>query len=167
MIRLTAKQCEALQMLEETNGRPGEAARKIGIRMQSIKNRINAIHNNTGLDPLSATDRQKLLKQIEDQKEARKAAVEKKHCVRCTRPCAYRAADFAIHTCDYISIAGERRGCPPGDACTRFEPGERKKLIMDEWRVPKVPEEEELYEVQLYAKAQRRLSYDYRAKNHL
>lgn len=86
---------------------------------------------------------------------------------RCSRPCKYRAAITSINGCDYLSITGHSRGCQPGEECTKFEEGERSKLIMDEWSAPKVTMEGGISEILLYAKAQRRLHQEWKTKNHM
>ena len=50
--------------------------------------------------------------------------INEKHC----RSCKYHGwlGNHAI-TCDYILIRKERRGCPVGPSCTRYERGVRKK----------------------------------------
>lgn len=39
--------------------------------------------------------------------------------------CVYRAEPGAANRCDYLIITGHSRGCPPGEGCTVFQPGER------------------------------------------
>lgn len=84
---------------------------------------------------------------------------------RCGRPCKFRAPDTAANGCDYLSITGHSRGCPPCDECTRFERGERSQVIMDEWKVPKVLEVETT-DVDLYTLQQVRKHRQFLAKNH-
>ena len=43
------------------------------------------------------------------------------------RKCRFRAPYGDVNGCDYMHITGHMRGCPPGDDCTRFEEGERKR----------------------------------------
>lgn len=39
------------------------------------------------------------------------------------KTCRFRSRTSNVNTCDYIVIAGHRRGCPAGDECTRYEKG--------------------------------------------
>ena len=66
---------------------------------------------------------------------------------KCSR-CKCRAPDKSQWECDYISIVGHSRGCPPGKKCKRFEEGERKQVIMDDWRQLRHEEEVDLYRLQ-------------------
>lgn len=43
------------------------------------------------------------------------------------RSCKYHGVASGDLTCDYIIIMEERRGCPCGPGCTRYEEGEREK----------------------------------------
>ena len=43
------------------------------------------------------------------------------------RSCKYHGVASGDITCDYILIMKERRGCPCGPGCTRYEEGEREK----------------------------------------
>lgn len=72
-----------------------------------------------------------------------------------------------MNGCDYLSMMGHSRGCPPCDECVRFEHGERNALIMDEWSVPKTEESESQREVVLYTREQKRRYLQYMAKNHM
>ena len=85
---------------------------------------------------------------------------------KCKRPCVYRAHEKALNGCDYLSMTGHSRGCPPGEKCTRFEQGERKKVIMDEWRTPAVYVDDDQKEILAYARVQRRRHLEYQIKNH-
>ena len=63
---------------------------------------------------------------------------------RCSK-CTFRAPENSPWQCDYISITGQSRGCTPDAKCKRFEEGDRKPCIMDEWRIPKVTEDADIY----------------------
>lgn len=159
MINLTEKQCEALRVLEDTNGNMTEAAKLLGIGKCSLGNRLDKIRRKTAMEPLHSADRRWLLRKIREQSEAAKAAEEeKKPFKKCDRPCKYRASEYAINGCDYLSITGHSRGCPPCDECTKFEKGERLSVIMDEWKVPKVQTatEADIYTIQ---RVKRRLHF--------
>ena len=137
VLTLTEKQYEALQVLEEENGSLKKTARKLGIEMSSLGNRIERIRSKAMIDPLDAADRRRLLEKIRKQTAERRATEGERPFKKCDRPCKYRALDGSPWGCDYISITGQSRGCPSGEECTKFEPGERKQVLMDEWRVPK------------------------------
>lgn len=148
MLTLTEKQYEALRVLEEENGSLKKTALKLGIGMSSLGNRIERIRSKTMIDPLDAVDRRKLLEKIRKQTAARNATEEERQFKKCGRPCKYRALDDSPWGCDFISITGQSRGCPPGENCKRFEQGERKQVLMDEWRMPKPEDETDLYKMQ-------------------
>ena len=158
MFKLTERQCEVLRVLEETNGNMEDAERVLGISKLSLGSRIGKIRNKTTLDPTFSADRRQLLRLIREQNEA-KAREDKTPFKKCDRPCRYRAAEFALNGCDYLSITGHSRGCPPCDECTKFEAGARRSLIMDEWKVPKVQtlEEADVYTIN---KVKQRLHYN-------
>lgn len=43
------------------------------------------------------------------------------------RRCVYRKDLGAFKICDYITITGHPRGCPPGVGCTRKKAGRRRR----------------------------------------
>lgn len=51
------------------------------------------------------------------------------------KDCVYRSENCGwFVTCDYLLITHEVRGCPIGDECTKYTPGERKQKWMSaEW----------------------------------
>ena len=60
--------------------------------------------------------------------------VSREHCGKC------RYYGPASHTCDYYCITKERRGCPAGEGCTKFEKGTKAKNVL------KLPPEREKIE---------------------
>ena len=52
-------------------------------------------------------------------------------CKSCYFSSANRAGydNLADVTCDYYLIMHKRRGCPAGDKCDKYKPGEREKKI--------------------------------------
>ena len=158
MLNLTEKQCEALRILEEKDGNLKETARELGIGLCSLKNRLEKIRNNTAYDPMFPFERRHLLELIEESNRAKAATEGEIPFKRCDRPCRYRASEYAINGCDYLSITGHSRGCPPCEECTKFEEGERLTVIMDEWKVPKLPSVEEI-DVYTIQKVRKRLHY--------
>ncbi len=157
MIELTAKQYEALRALEEADGSIKKAAKALGIPPSALGGIAGRIRNKTGFDILWAPGRKNLLRKLEKQSDAEKAA-EKKPFKRCDRPCKYRATEYAINGCDYLIITGQSRGCPPCDECTRFEEGERRTDILGEWKTHRgqTLEEADIYTIQ---RVKRRLHY--------
>lgn len=53
-------------------------------------------------------------------------------------------------TCDYLLVTGERRGCPPGPRCTRFQAGDyivkRRALLMTPRQAMRHHRMKELYD---------------------
>ena len=70
---------------------------------------------------------------------------------KCARPCKFRSSTPNVNGCDYMYLTREMRGCPPGEACTRFEEGERAADKYDPSRIPP-PNAEKEYETNLYIK---------------
>ena len=147
-------------MLEKTRGNMKEAAQALGIVTCSLGNRIEKIQRKTTLDPMVASDRRRLLEEIEKQKEAARTTATKKPFKKCDRPCKYHAPEMAVNGCDYIQITGHSRGCPAGEECTRFEEGERKQFVKDDWSAP-----EERVEADLYKQDQMRKHRQFLAKS--
>lgn len=60
--------------------------------------------------------------------------INDKHC----RSCKYHGwlGNHAL-TCDYILIKKQRRGCPTGPGCIRYEKGERKRDELGPLSIPK------------------------------
>lgn len=58
------------------------------------------------------------------------------------KKCRFRAGRCSGHGCDYISITGHARGCPPGKDCTRFEKGKRAVIRIQEPPPIRAPEED-------------------------
>ena len=58
------------------------------------------------------------------------------------KKCKFRAGRCSGHGCDYISITGHARLCPPGEDCTRFEPGKRVVIRIQEPLPIRAPEED-------------------------
>lgn len=50
----------------------------------------------------------------------KKEAPKQKMSKRCLK-CFWYGGSYT-HTCDYFLLAGQRRGCPAGDKCTRYKP---------------------------------------------
>ena len=160
---ITDKQREAVLVLEKANGNMSKAAQDLGINEASLRCRLKCVRFKFSLDPAVRAERKRLLELIKKQ-DAAPPPKEKPKFKRCDRPCRYKASEYAPNGCDYLSIVGHSRGCPAGEECTKFEEGERTELLMDEWRAPKVPEKVGMNEINLYAKAQRRMRDDYMAK---
>ena len=59
-------------------------------------------------------------------------AADKKYC----HPCVYKGSFAADYLCNYISVTGERRGCPAGVGCTQ----RRTEPIFIPKPQPKLPE---------------------------
>ena len=62
------------------------------------------------------------------------------------RICIYRSEYRNINKCDYITITGHMRGCPPGEECTKFAAGDRLPTP-EKWRIhieSATPEEREI-----------------------
>ena len=58
------------------------------------------------------------------------------------KKCRFRAGEFSANGCDYLSITGHARSCPPGEECTRFEPGKRAVIRIQEPLPIYAPEDE-------------------------
>lgn len=53
------------------------------------------------------------------------------------RSCKYHGVASGELTCDYIIIMEERRGCPCGPGCIRYEKGVREKTGLGPLSTPK------------------------------
>lgn len=49
-----------------------------------------------------------------------------KHVKKCQN-CAYRCGEKKFKYCNYLSIVGHSRGCPPGIYCTKYKKGKPKE----------------------------------------
>ncbi len=123
---LTAKQHEALVVLEQNGGSVSKAAKCIGISEYSLSGRIERIKNAIPIDPLNPHERRRYLQESEDQKEDRQKPKKRKPFKRCARKCRYRAPVDAPWGCEYALLTGGSRGCQPGKNCEKFEPSTRK-----------------------------------------
>lgn len=123
---LTAKQHEALVVLEQNGGSVSKAAKCIGISEYSLSGRIERIKNAIPIDPLNPHERRRYLQEAEKQKEDREKTKQREKFQRCKRKCRYRAPDDAPWGCEYALITGRSRGCKSGKNCKKFEPSTRK-----------------------------------------
>lgn len=83
---------------------------------------------------------------------------------KCARPCKFRSSTPSLNGCDYLYLMRERRGCPPGEDCTRFEEGERMKDPSDPTKIARLSMEREAEAIR-YTRDRIYKAIGYRLKN--
>lgn len=85
---------------------------------------------------------------------------------KCRRPCQYRSSTPSLNGCDFYYLTHEPRGCPAGDACTRFKEGPRINDLSDPMRLPVLSMQKDIDTIR-YSRDRIYSALERRRKNHM